>query len=48
MQVTDKMLQAAMKKAIEYGMVERQLSSVDYLYTQQALKEILQAALRAA
>lgn len=45
MQVTEKMLQTAMKKAIEHGLVSRSLSSVDYWYNRQALQEILQAAI---
>lgn len=45
MQITDKMLQAAMKKAIEHGLVPRSLARDDYFQNMKALKDILQAAL---
>ena len=45
MQVTDKRLQAAMKKAIEHGLVPRSLARDAYFPNLKALTDILQAAL---
>lgn len=48
MQVTDEMLKAAIKKAVEYGMLPRQSTNNDYLRQSQAMQDILQAALDVA
>lgn len=45
MEITEKMLQAAMKKAIEHGLVPRSLAREDYFHNLKALRDILQAAL---
>jgi len=46
-EVTEAMLAAAMKKAVELGIVPRHLDSESYLKTWSAMKACLQAALDA-
>lgn len=45
MQLTEDMLQAAMKKAIEYGLLPRRQSKDLYLQNEVAMKDILATAL---
>ena len=47
MKVTDEMLAAAMKTAVEFGLVPKHLESDAYLKTWAAMKACLQAALDA-
>jgi hypothetical protein len=48
MQVTDEMLVAAMKKAVETGILAKQVDEVTYLKYWNGMKQALQAALNAA
>jgi hypothetical protein len=48
MKVTQEMLNAAMKKAVELGLVPKHMSGDSYLKTWDAMKQSLQAALDAA
>lgn len=48
MQVTDAMLAAAMKKAIETGVLPKQADEATYLKNWTGMKQALQAALDAA
>ncbi|MDK0999541.1 hypothetical protein ACO2TQ_35045 [Burkholderia sp. OKR4-1] len=45
--VTDKMLQAAMKKAVEVGLLSRQVDTDTYLRNWEGMKAVLQASLDA-
>lgn len=47
MQVTEEMLLAAMRKSIEHGIFSRRQSEDTYLQNLSALKEILEAAMKA-
>ncbi|WP_181159284.1 hypothetical protein [Burkholderia contaminans] len=45
--VTDKMLQAAMKMAVEVGIVPKQVDTDTYLMNWEGIKAVLQASLDA-
>lgn len=48
MQITDEMVQAAVKKAVEQGLIPKHCDTETYLKNYNAIKAVLQSALDAA